>query len=34
MAGYFEVRVQDGGMYHRRVKRYGAEFQKRRTVLD
>ena len=70
MAGYFEVRVQGGGMNHRlfcvleraaedlegssivcidglskpprtaahprdyrRVKRYGAEFQKRRTVL-
>lgn len=71
MAGYFEVRVQGGGMNHRlfcllerdaddlggssivcidgfskpprtaahprdyrRVKRYGAEFQKRRTVLE
>jgi len=71
MAGYFEVRVQGGGMNHRlfcvlerdaddlggssivcidglskpprtaanprdyrRVRRYGAEFQKRRTVLD
>jgi len=70
MAGYFEVRVQGGGMNHRlfcvlerdaedlggssivcidglskpprtaahprdyrRIKRYGAEFQKRRTVL-
>jgi len=71
MAGYFEIRVQGGGMNHRlfcvlerdaadlggssivcidglskpprtaalprdyrRVKRYGAEFQKRRTVLE
>ena len=71
MAGYFEVRVQGGGMNHRlfcvleraaedlggssivcidglskpprtaahlrdygRVKRYGAEFQKRRAVLE
>ena len=71
MAGYYEVRVQGGGMNHRlfcvlerdaedlggssivcidglskprrtaadsrdyrRVKRYGAEFQKRRTVLE
>lgn len=71
MAGYFEVRVQGGGMNHRlfcllerdaedlggssivcidglskqrrtaahprdylRVKRYGAEFQRRRTVLE